>query len=64
MSRDISASKFRGIRVIVAQSKLDKGEKKILLLDIVGTWEALIITFRKILAIVDIIVKNRAFFMI
>lgn len=48
MSRDISTSEFRDIGVIVAQTKLDKLGKEVLLLD-TGTWKDPVIAFKRTL---------------
>lgn len=41
---------------------LDKYEKKLLLLDIVGAWKEFMTVLKEILAIVYIVIENLAFF--
>ena len=64
MSYDIFASKFQGIGVIVPQSMFDRHEKEMLLLDIVSVWKKLVTALREILAVVHIVIKDLAFFLI
>ena len=64
MSRDVSASKFRGVGIIIPQSVLDRHEKEGLLLDIVGACGKLMTALRGTLAIVCTIVEDLAFSLI
>lgn len=63
MNCDLFALKFRSIKVIVSQSKLDKCEKEILLLD-TYIYEELITALKKTLAVVCTILKYLTFFLI
>ena len=64
ISRDVSASEFRGIGVIVPRSVLDRCKKDVLLLDIVGARKELVTALRGTLAVVRTIVKDLTFSLI
>ena len=64
MSHDIYASKFRDIGVIVHRSMLDRHKKELLLLDITGTSEELVIALKEILDAVRTVIEDLTFFLI
>ena len=64
ISRDFSASEFRGVGVIVPQSLLDRREKEVLLLDTVGAREELVTALKGTLAVVRTVVEDLAFSLI
>ena len=64
ISRDVSTSKFQGVRVIISRNVLDRHEKEVLLLDTVGAWEELVTALRGTLAVICTIVEDLAFFLI
>ena len=64
ISRNVSASEFRFVGVIVPQSVLDRYEKEVLLLDIVGAQEELVTVFRETLAVVCTVIEDLAFSLI
>ena len=64
ISRDISASEFQDVGVIVPQSVLERYKKEILLLNIVSAREELVTALRETLAVVYIVVEDLAFSLI
>lgn len=59
---DVSLFKFQDIRIIIPQNILDRDEKKMLLLDTVNTQKKLVISFKELLAVIYILIKDLAFF--
>ncbi len=64
MRCDISASKFLGIRVIGSQSVLNRYEKEVFLLGIVGALKKLITALKRTLAVFCIVVEDLTFLLI
>ena len=64
ISRDVFASEFRGVGVIVPRTVLDRREKEVLLLDTIGAREELVTAFKETLAVVCTVVEDLAFSLI
>lgn len=62
MSCNISTCKFRGLKIMVPWTVLNRCEKKVLLWNIVDVWEELMVALKELLAVVYIIVEDIIFF--